>query len=176
MRDYYEEAWERKQKRKIEQRQNSIRLFLILVLFVLALMVLSRLDTVIMQQTETLNQLMELRQELDTAATEFEPQEFTAVEYMGEFTVTHYCDCPICCGKWSDGITATGTVATPGRTVVVDPSVIPLGSQVLIDGHTYIAEDTGSAIKGNRLDVFVATHEEGISRGRVERGVYLVNE
>lgn len=95
---------------------------------------------------------------------------------LGEFEITHYCDCPICCGEWSDGITATGTVATPDRTVAVDPSVIPLGSKVLIDGHTYIAEDTGSAIKGNRLDVFVATHEEGISRGRVERGVYLVNE
>lgn len=176
MRDYYEEAWERKQKRKIEQRQNSIRLFLILVLFVLALMVLSRLDTVIMQQTETLNQLMELRQELDAAATSFEPQEFTAVEYMGEFTVTHYCDCPICCGEWSDGITASGTVATPGRTIAVDPNVIPLGSKLLIDGEKYIAEDTGGAIKGNRLDVFVATHEEGINRGKVEREVWRIEE
>lgn len=34
-----------------------------------------------------------------------------------------------------------------------------------IDGVVYVAEDTGGAIKGNRIDVFVATHEEAMERG-----------
>ena len=85
------------------------------------------------------------------------------VQSLGEFKVTHYCACPICCGKWADGITATGTTATEGRTIAVDPTVIPLGSTVRVtygDGTVaeYIAEDAGSAIQGNRLDVFVADH------------------
>lgn len=75
---------------------------------------------------------------------------------VGECRITHYCPCEICCGKWADGITATGTVAEEGRTVAVDPDVIPLGSEVLIDGKIYIAEDTG--VKGNAVDIFLTDH------------------
>lgn len=78
---------------------------------------------------------------------------------------TAYCPCSKCCGK-SDGITATGTKATAGRTIAVDPSVIPYGSEVIINGHTYVAEDTGGAIKGNRIDIYFATHEDAKSFGR----------
>lgn len=44
---------------------------------------------------------------------------------LDDVTVTHYCTCSTCCGK-SDGITASGLRATPGVTVAVDPSIIPL--------------------------------------------------
>ena len=47
-----------------------------------------------------------------------------------------------------------------GRTIAVDPDVIPLGSTVLIDGQEYIAEDTGGAIRGNIIDMFVGTEAE----------------
>ena len=77
---------------------------------------------------------------------------------LGEFKITHYCPCPKCCGQWADGITYTGTTATEGRTIAVDPKVIPLGSTVLIDGQEYIAEDIGGAIKGSRIDVFMESH------------------
>ena len=66
---------------------------------------------------------------------------------LGVFKITHYCACPICCGEYSNGITASGTTAQAGRTIAVDPSLIPLGSSVVINGHTYVAEDTGGAIK-----------------------------
>ena len=92
---------------------------------------------------------------------------------LGEHRITHYCACPVCCGKWSDGMTASGTVATEGRTVAVDPDVIPIGTEIVIDGHTYIAEDTGSAINGNRIDVFVASHGEALSRGVLYREVFV---
>ena len=92
-----------------------------------------------------------------------ESAELTIGEPLGEFSLTAYCPCTICCGK-SDGITATGTLATEGRTIAVDPRVIPYGSSTTIyfaDGtsHTYTAEDCGGAIKENRIDVFFDDHQ-----------------
>lgn len=89
--------------------------------------------------------------------------ELTIGEPLGEFKLTAYCPCFRCCGK-TDGITATGTTATEGRTIAVDPRVIPYGSSVTIyfaDGtsHTYTAEDCGGAIKENRIDVFFDDHQ-----------------
>lgn len=69
--------------------------------------------------------------------------------------------------------TATGTVPTPGRTIAVDPNLIPLGSAVRIDvpgaprySGVYIAEDTGGVVKGAIIDVFVAGHGEALQFGR----------
>ena len=70
------------------------------------------------------------------------------------FTAFAYCACEKCCGRWSQyGLTASGTAPQQGRTVAVDPDVIPLGTELTIDGAAgYIAEDTGSGIAGNTLD------------------------
>lgn len=83
---------------------------------------------------------------------------------LGEFKVTGYCGCALCCGK-TDCKTATGTHATQGRTIAVDPSVIPYGSEVIIDGHTYFAEDCGGSIKNNRIDIFFSNHAEALKYG-----------
>lgn len=93
-------------------------------------------------------------------------------------TVTHYDCCVACCGK-DDGITASGVKATPGVTVAVDPTVIPLGSDVLVDYgdgdiHYYRADDTGGAVKGNHIDLCVATHDEALQLGRQTATVYWV--
>lgn len=98
-------------------------------------------------------------------------------ELLGEFTLTAYCPCVRCCGK-SDGITATSTTATEGRTIAVDPSIIPYGSTVTIhfaDGssHSYIAEDCGGAIRGNRIDVFFDSHRDALRFGVQGAYVYL---
>lgn len=85
----------------------------------------------------------------------------------GEFRIYHYCPCEFCCGK-ADGITATGTLATEGRTVAVDPDVIPLGSEVLINGVIYIAEDTG--VHGKTIDLFISNHAQAAAMG-----TYLTN-
>lgn len=52
-------------------------------------------------------------------------------------------------------MTSTGVIAEEGRTIAVDPTVIPYGTEVMIDGHVYIAEDCGGAVKGNVIDIFV---------------------
>ena len=83
---------------------------------------------------------------------------------LGTFEVTHYCD-----GE----LTATGTKVHEG-VVAVDPTVIPLGSEIYIDGYgTFTAEDTGKDIVGKRLDVFIPDRSECLSRGRVEREVFI---
>lgn len=70
------------------------------------------------------------------------------------------------------GKTASGTTATAGRTVAVDPEVVPLGSEVEIvmpDGRVFrrIAEDTGGAVKGKVFDVHIdASDEELYELGR----------
>lgn len=93
-------------------------------------------------------------------------------EYMGEFTVTAYCPCEKCCGPWTDGITASGTYAEPG-VIAVDPQIIPLGSVVLIDGVEYRAEDTGGAIKGNRIDRFMTCHSDALDYGVQHHEVWV---
>lgn len=87
---------------------------------------------------------------------------------IATFTAYAYCACEKCCGRWAQyGLTASGTVPQQGRTVAVDPDVIPLGSKVWIDGvGPYIAEDTGSGIDGNTIDVFYESHQSALSWGK----------
>ena len=86
------------------------------------------------------------------------------VDYVGNFMCTAYCceEYARICG--GNGITATGTPVTAGLTVAVDPDVIPLGTILYIEGvGIRIAQDTGSAIKGQKIDVAVETHAEAES-------------
>lgn len=78
---------------------------------------------------------------------------------------TAYCACESCCGK-SDGITASGVKARANHTIAVDRNVIPLGTRILYNGIEYVAEDTGGAIKGNRIDIYFDSHPEALKWGR----------
>lgn len=93
---------------------------------------------------------------------------------MGNYKLTFYCPCEICNGN-SSGKTASGTMAAEGRTIAVDPSIIPLGSRVYIEGFgVFIAEDTGGAIKNNKIDVFVSSHSRAYELGVQSANVYLL--
>lgn len=98
----------------------------------------------------------------------------TSNKALGNFKITAYCNCSKCCGKWAGGPTASGTTPTAGRTIAVDPRVIPLGSKVKIGGRTYVAEDTGGAIKGNRIDMYFGSHSEALRWGVQYKNVSLV--
>ena len=96
--------------------------------------------------------------------------------------ITHYCSelRPHICGT-GDGITASGRRVTPYVSVAVDPSVIPLGSDVLVDYgdgeiHYYRADDTGGGVKGKHLDLAVGTHSEALQMGVKNATVYWVAE
>lgn len=98
--------------------------------------------------------------------------------------ITHYCICEICCGKPVNhpayGITASGRYAVPYYSVAVDPSVIPLGSRVFVDYgygiYEYRADDTGSGVKGNHIDICVTAHEEARNLGTEIVTVYYIKE
>ena len=95
-----------------------------------------------------------------------------AYRYVGECTVTYYCPCEECCGKWADGLTATGLPAGPG-VVAVDPEVIPMGSTVIIDGQRYLAADTG--VTGKHVDICLAEHEATVEAGVRTAEVWVIS-
>lgn len=86
-----------------------------------------------------------------------------------EFTVTAYCPCEKCCGAYANGYTATGAKATQGVTIAADPDVLPMGTKIELDGHTYTVQDTGGAIAGNRLDLYFDSHEDALRWGVQEK-------
>ena len=73
-------------------------------------------------------------------------------------------------------ITATGTKPTFGRTIAVDPKVIPYGTRVYIPefDKTFIAEDCGGGIKGNKIDIYMNTKEECINWGVRNITLYIL--
>lgn len=94
---------------------------------------------------------------------------------LGNFKLTFYCSCASCSGGWGSS-TATGSSCVEGRTIAVDPRVIPLGSKVYIEGFgDFIAEDTGGAIKGNRIDVYISDHSRCNALGVAHANVYVMS-
>ena len=104
-----------------------------------------------------------------------EPEPIQAPEFHScEAIITAYCSCQKCCGQWAlnrpNGVvyTSTGAVAQAGVTIAVDPNVIPYGSHVVIDGHEYIAQDTGSGLRGStpHIDIYCDSHQAALQIGR----------
>lgn len=136
-------------------------------------------------QTSAQNQIEQAQADVDLYAAELRemsqldlmPAGMEA-EYIGAFDCTAYCceTYPHICG--GNGITASGAPVTAGLTVAVDPEVIPLGTILYIEGvGVRIAQDTGSAIKGQKIDVAVETHAEAERwAGYGPRRVWLLQE
>lgn len=80
------------------------------------------------------------------------------------FKVTAYCSCSKCCGTHANGYTSSGTKATAGRTVAA-PSNLAYGTKLNINGKTYVVEDRGGAISGNRIDIYVDSHSQALDWG-----------
>ena len=128
--------------------------------------------------TQALEQINSITSELEVANTtvaDLKGQEYELI-YLGDFKLTHYCNefYEHVCG-YGDGLTATGTNVTPGRTIAVDPKVIPYGTQVYIEGYGWrVAEDCGGSVKGNHIDIAVNTHSEAMDIGIKNGGVWIL--
>lgn len=101
------------------------------------------------------------------------------------FELTAYCPCENCCGEYANNrptdekgkpivYGSTGERLTSGYSIAVDPSVIPYGTEVIIDGRIYKAQDCGGAIKGNRIDVYFDSHQEALQFGRQTKEVEII--
>ena len=116
---------------------------------------------------EPVNKIIQVRSKtvssrsVTTTRTESTAQSSGSVKV---YKVTAYCSCSKCCGSHANGYTASGTRATAGRTVAA-PSNLPYGTKLNINGRTYVVEDRGGAIKGNRIDVYVNSHSEALAWG-----------
>lgn len=111
------------------------------------------------EKTTETEEIVETKAETPAAVTSDRTMQVEATAYTG------------------GGITATGiNLNDNSKVIAVDPSVIPLGSRVLIDGYgEYIAGDTGGVINGNIIDVYVASHSEAISFGRRALTIHILN-
>ncbi len=100
--------------------------------------------------------------------------------------VTAYCACNRCCGPHAAGVTASGqrVTADGGAFVAADPAVLPFGSRVVVPGYPDPGRggrpvrvlDTGSAIRGARLDVFFPSHGEALRWGVRRLEVLVLTE
>jgi uncharacterized protein YabE (DUF348 family) len=105
---------------------------------------------------------------------------FSAKQVINNVTLTAYSAGVSSTGKSAEhpqyGLTATGTRVMEGRTIAVDPKVVPLGWWVYIDGLGFRrAEDTGSAVKGNIIDVYFDSNDYA-NRFGTKRGytIYVI--
>ena len=87
-------------------------------------------------------------------------------KYIGEFSISHYCSCPVCTGTAKGSRTATGHIPREGRTVAVDTKLIPLHSVIYVEGlGSFVAEDVGGGVKGKHLDIYIDDHQRALNLG-----------
>jgi 3D (Asp-Asp-Asp) domain-containing protein len=89
------------------------------------------------------------------------------VKYSLKVGATAYC---------GDTITSTGKRPVEGTTIAVDPKVIPYGTKVYIPefNRVFTAEDCGSAIKGNRIDIFMNDYDRCMEWGYQNITIYIL--
>lgn len=101
-----------------------------------------------------------------------------ASSIAGSFEVTYYtafCDTG-CTGQTATGLDVSNTTTHNGHGIIAtDPSVIPMGTVVEMDGSTYIAQDSGGDIKGNRIDILTSSKSKARDNGRHNAEVKIIN-
>lgn len=119
---------------------------------------------------------------IPTPEVSFEPVEPVNLVYLGEFRVTAYCSCEICCGQWAenrpDGIVygASGEELVAGVSCA---SPLPFGTVLEIEGvGTYIVQDrTASWVVDkygeNIVDIYFDDHQAALEFGLQYRNVYM---
>lgn len=114
--------------------------------------------------------------ELTTVQKDIDNLTQSKVFYVGKYKITYYCACEQCCGK-TNGITASGVKAKEGVTVAADTSKLPFGTRIYIKGIGWrTVQDRGGAIKGNRLDIYISSHNNPMPYNVQNLDVWMVLE
>lgn len=124
---------------------------------------------------ENLREVFDAMNYMDDTSTSEEKQ---VGDSLGMLWITAYCPCEICCGSYSNGITASGTTATARHTIAVDAynPIVPMGTKLIIDGVEYVVEDTGNLnAHGNDIDIYYATHDAALGWGRQNVEVFIAD-
>lgn len=124
----------------------------------------------------------EYQEMAEEASEDAEPEDVSTDEagdssddriYIGTWICTGYCPGPCCCGEYASGYTASGTLATEGRTIASNE--LDIGTVVYIEGlGEYVVEDTGASPYSQWIDVFFDSHDQALAFGVQEREVYLI--
>ena len=99
-------------------------------------------------------------------------------EFLGRVVTSGYCSCPICCGQWSGGPTASGVYPTSNHTIAVDANnpFVPIGTHVVMNGVEYVVEDTGAFARyGVQFDVYYDSHSAALNHGHRTWEAYLAD-
>ena len=94
---------------------------------------------------------------------------------LGAFEVTSYCSCDVC-GGGKTYLTATFKERQADYTVAVDTDVIPLGSRIVFDGKTYVADDTIAATQGKTIAIYKTWHDDVESFATYNAEVFLIKK
>lgn len=97
-------------------------------------------------------------------------------EFLGNVVTSGYCNCPVCCGIWSGGPTASGAMPQSNHTIAVDAAnpFIPMGTKVVMNGVEYTVEDTGNFARyGVQFDVYYDSHAAASAHGHRTWACYL---
>ena len=108
-----------------------------------------------------------------------ETKEVGVGESLGSVVTSGYCNCPICCGIWSGGPTASGAYPTANHTIAVDAShpFVPMGTKVIMNGVEYTVEDTGAFDRyGVQFDVYYDSHAAASAHGHQTWEAYLADD
>lgn len=160
-------------------------IFLICLIICLLVLVISGLDAEAMQteidelryqNNRQAAQLKDKKEQIEVLGIIIENMKQEEPEYLGIFTVTHYCleNYPHICNDGESLYTASGQAPIPYYTIAADESM-PFGTKLVIDGKEYEVMDRGGAITTGRLDIAVQTHDEALEKGIIETEIYLVN-
>lgn len=101
--------------------------------------------------------------------TEVETAYEPVMEYLGDWTISFYCNCSQCCGSWSGGPTASGAMPQAWWTCATGD--LPFGTILYVDGlGEFEVQDRGTGY--GWLDVFVGSHDEALANGLQYRSVW----
>lgn len=93
-------------------------------------------------------------------------------KYLGNFKLTAYCNCAVCCGRWAGGPTASGKMPVQGRTIAT--GVLPFGTKLNIGGKIYTVEDRGTPY--DHIDIYMERHADAEEFGVRYADVYQSEE
>ena len=169
----------------ILNRKNAIIIFLIVISLTFGYFYAETLKEIEIKEDSIIDQAIEITNleksnqnlfsQLTSAQSNLEVLKQNKVDYIGKYKITYYCACEQCCGK-TDGITASGVKVKEGVTVAADTS-LPFGTKLYIQGIGWrTVQDRGGSIKGNRLDIYISSHNDPMPYNVKNLDVWVVME